>query len=380
MSTSPARESYTRSQTVPLLTEDVDYDPRGKHKTTARPTVFCTTRPLLSLQRRPILPCAGPFSRAPRSSRPLPPFVLSPHAAYTSFFTLLTAASWGRRHYTPPDVFVYLRVAINASNTALLFNFRANRQLGKPALPSPSTPSSLPTLPPKNTPTRAQSKHKDKYSSLPEDTALCRQSAYSDRTVHISAHRIYTGPISTSVASSLERRIRLTATTQTTCHSPYALYDISVPHPARCAPSRSLHPHPGVTDSVLAHALDTVLCIGYNSHLHLHAQCTLPPHPFSAPPFSLSPPSPSPPHSPGGSTASAAQQYTTHDPSSDACVFAAWQPSGCALHIVQLTPYNSHRHPHAQYALQPRPHYSAIPASPTEKQWKDEERNADVQR
>jgi hypothetical protein len=230
-----------------------------------------------------------------------------------------------------------------------------------------------------------------------QDTALCRQSAYSDRTVHISAHRVYTGPSSTSVASSLERRIRLTATTQTTRHRPYALYDRPVPHPARCAPSRSLHPHSGVADSVLAHALDTALSrIGYNSHLHLHAQCTLPPHPFSAPPFSLSPPSPSaaprtttaiathhahhtparrrssrsrrrhrylhgsatvfstcpsPPSSlprslnhprrPYGRTRPVAAQRPQRSntrptaPSSDACVFAAWQPSdGCALHIV----------------------------------------------
>ncbi|KAJ7719468.1 hypothetical protein B0H14DRAFT_3009960, partial [Mycena olivaceomarginata] len=45
---------------------------------------------------------------------------------------------------------------------------------------------------------------------LVHDTALCHQSPYSAHPVHISAHRVYTGPSSTSVASSLERRIRLT--------------------------------------------------------------------------------------------------------------------------------------------------------------------------
>jgi hypothetical protein len=79
------------------------------------------------------------------------------------------------------------------------------------------------------------------------------------------------------------------ATTQTTRYRPYALYDIPVPHPPSC----SLRPHPGVADSVLAHALDTALSrIGRNSYLRLHAQCVLPPHSFFAPPFSLSPPSP----------------------------------------------------------------------------------------
>ncbi|KAJ7712266.1 hypothetical protein B0H14DRAFT_3524106 [Mycena olivaceomarginata] len=245
-------------------------------------------------------------------------------------------------------------------------------------------------------------------------TALCRQSAYSDRTVHISAHRIYTGP----------SRLR-----------PYALYDISVPHPARCAPSRSLHPHPGVTDSVLAHALDTVLCIGYNSHLHLHAQCTLPPHhspprlspslhhprplydahdyghrqtprsPHSCslrrhtdicmarPPYFhmslttfLSPLSPSiilaAPYSRTRPVAAQRPQRsntrpTTHPRTRACCCMAALRLRAPhrAADPVQLAPTST-----CQYALQPRPHYSAIPASPTEKQWKDEERNADVQR
>ncbi|KAJ7864568.1 hypothetical protein B0H14DRAFT_3862493 [Mycena olivaceomarginata] len=45
---------------------------------------------------------------------------------------------------------------------------------------------------------------------LVHDTVRCHQSPYSARPVHISAHRVYTGPSSTSVASSLERRIRLT--------------------------------------------------------------------------------------------------------------------------------------------------------------------------
>jgi hypothetical protein len=45
---------------------------------------------------------------------------------------------------------------------------------------------------------------------LGHDTALCHQSPYSARPIHISAHRVYPEPSSTSVASSLEQRIRLT--------------------------------------------------------------------------------------------------------------------------------------------------------------------------
>jgi hypothetical protein len=46
--------------------------------------------------------------------------------------------------------------------------------------------------------------------SFVHDTALCPQSPYSARPIHISAHRVYPEPSSTSVASSLEQRIRLT--------------------------------------------------------------------------------------------------------------------------------------------------------------------------
>ncbi|KAJ7815809.1 hypothetical protein B0H14DRAFT_3475842 [Mycena olivaceomarginata] len=71
------------------------------------------------------------------------------------------------------------------------------------------------------------------------------------------------------------------ATTHTARHRPCALYDIPVPHPALCTPSRSLHPHPGVADSILVHALDPAPSrIGRNSYLH-----TLPPHPFFRPAF-----------------------------------------------------------------------------------------------
>ncbi|KAJ7859030.1 hypothetical protein B0H14DRAFT_638600 [Mycena olivaceomarginata] len=45
---------------------------------------------------------------------------------------------------------------------------------------------------------------------LGHDTALCPQSPYSARPIHISAHRVYPEPSSTSVASSLEQHIRLT--------------------------------------------------------------------------------------------------------------------------------------------------------------------------
>ncbi|KAJ7292184.1 hypothetical protein C8J57DRAFT_1274799 [Mycena rebaudengoi] len=66
------------------------------------------------------------------------------------------------------------------------------------------------------------------------DTAFCRHSPYS-------AHWVYVGSPRLRLGRSLERRIRLPATTQAICP-----LHIAVPYPACCRPPLAVPPNPRV--------------------------------------------------------------------------------------------------------------------------------------
>ncbi|KAJ7302854.1 hypothetical protein DFH08DRAFT_988475, partial [Mycena albidolilacea] len=240
-------------------------------------------------------------------------------------------------------------------------------------------------------------------------TAFCRHSPYSAPTIPISAHRVYMGSSSPSVASSLKRRIRLPRDHSGDSAPPICsrtTYPCRLLHAAR--PPLAV-PTP-IADAVLAHPLDSTLSrIGYNSHLHLHAQCPLRPYPFPAPPFSLSR---------TRATAVITTQCAHHTPARfGVTLISAWL--GCRIFPVSLTTFLSPSSPRSfstplqphspdarllhgnpPMAMRSAPRRRAelvrrafdasiccsIGASPsslrhpciTEKQGKDEEHNADV--